>query len=104
MNLGIRPFFLNENNELNLCFRPQLAGWLFDKKGDYSFNLLGRILVNYHNPKRKDTFGKNAAQPKKIVFNEKGGKFIEFNQDTIPSPYASQIRSCQIKFIDIFLE
>ncbi|MFA5145746.1 MAG: hypothetical protein WC723_07125, partial [Candidatus Omnitrophota bacterium] len=50
MNLGSRPFFLNERDELNLKFAPSLAGWLFDKHGQYSFKFLSKTSVIYHNP------------------------------------------------------
>lgn len=104
MNLGIKPFFLNERNELNLRFRPILAGWLFDRKGIYSFNFLGKISVTYHNTKRKDTFGKNGMRPKRIVFNDKDKKPVEIPSDTIPTPYAEQIRACQINRINVYLD
>jgi hypothetical protein len=103
MNLGLNPFFLNDKNELNLRLNPILPGWLFDRKGRYTFNFLGRIPVTYHNPKRKDTFGKNAAKPKKIILIENNENPLEFASDTIPAPYAEQIRSLQIKRIEIFL-
>ena len=104
MNLGTRPFFLNAQNELNLKFSPLLAGWLFDRKGKYSFNFLSKIWVTYHNPKRKDTFGKNAAKIKKIIFNDKDGNSVEISSDTIPLPYAEQIRSRQITHLNIYLD
>ena len=104
MNLGIKPFFLNGSGELNLRFNPILKGWLFDKEGCYSFNFLSRIKVTYHNPKRRDTFGKHAAKIMKITFNDKNGSAVEIPSDTIGSPYANQIRSRQIKEIDIYLE
>ena len=103
MNLGNKPFFLNDKNELNIRFNPILPGWLFDRKGNYSFNFLAKIYVTYHNPKRKDTFGKNAVKSKKIIFNDNNGNALEFSSDTIPYPYSEQIRSLQIKRIDIFL-
>jgi hypothetical protein len=104
MNLGNKPFFLNQNNELNIKFNPILPGWLFDKKGNYSFNFLGKILVTYHNRKKKATFGKNIARPKKIILKNSDNSSREFTSDTIPSPFAAQIRSLQIKSIDIYLE
>jgi hypothetical protein len=104
MNLGRKPFFINEKNELNLRFAPKLVGWLFaPKEKTYSFKLLGKMQVIYHNPKRKNTFGKNGVVIKKIAFEDKDGKPIEIYSDTIASPYALQIRSCQIKSIDIYL-
>ncbi len=105
MNTGLKPFFLNDKGELNLQFKPILAGWLFRKKDKaYSFNFLSKITVTYHNPKRKDTFGKNAVKPHKIIFKDKDGNPVQIPSDTIPSPYARQIRSRQIKQIDIYLE
>ncbi|TRZ48171.1 hypothetical protein D4Q80_04360, partial [bacterium] len=87
----------------NLRFAPILAGWLFKRDGAYEFNFLSKIRVTYHNPKRKDTFGKNAATVKKIVFRDKGGRPVEIPSGIIPHPYAEQIRSRQIKTLDIFL-
>jgi hypothetical protein len=104
MNMGMNPFFINERNELNLRFRPILSGCLFDKKNKYSFNFLSKIYVVYHNPKRKDTFGRNATKVKKIIFNDKQGNPVEIASDTIPSPYTEQIRFRQISKIEIFLE
>jgi hypothetical protein len=104
MNVGPRPFILNNNGELNLQFKPILAGWLFTKEDNtYSFNFLSKICVVYHNPKRKDSFGENAVTPKKIVFKDKDGNPVEIASDTIPSPYAKQIRDRQIKSLSIYL-
>lgn len=104
MNIGRDPFFLNDNNELNLRFNPALAGWLFDKNGIYSFNFLGTIKVNYYNPKRKDTFGKSAVRVKKICFNDESGRPVELTKNSIPSPYALLIRERKITKIDIYLD
>jgi len=104
MNLGKNPFQLDKNNKLCLRFKPILSGWLFDKKGDYSFNFLRTVRVNYHNPKKKNTFGKNAASCVKTTLLNKNGGVLDFASDTIPSPYAEQIRSGKIKQIDIYLE
>ncbi|MDI6758804.1 MAG: cellobiose phosphorylase [Candidatus Omnitrophota bacterium] len=104
MNLGNKPFFLNEKNELNLRLSPILPGWLFDKKGMYGFNFLRQTLVIYHNPKRENTFGRNGVKPKKIIFNTSDGKSIEVLSNIIPSPYAEQIRSSCIKKIEIYLD
>ncbi|MDI6606183.1 MAG: cellobiose phosphorylase [Candidatus Omnitrophota bacterium] len=105
MNLGPKPFFLNEKKELNLRFRPILSGWLFDKRNKtYAFNFLSRVAVVYHNPQRKDTFGRTAAKIKKIVFNDKEARLVELFQETIPAPYAEEIRSRLVKKIDLYLE
>jgi hypothetical protein len=104
MSIGKTPFFLNDAGELNLKFRPVLASWLFTKKDNaYSFNFLSRIRVTYHNPGRKNTFGKNGSRPRKILFNDKDGNPIKISSDTIPAPYAEQVRSRLITRIDIHL-
>lgn len=104
MNLGNKPFFLDEQGQLNLSFRPALAGWLFSKNGEYSFNFLSKIRVVYHNSKRKDTFGKNCATVKRIVFEDKNGTSVELKSNKIPPPYSQQIRSLQVNRIDVYLE
>lgn len=104
MNAGKTPFFLNERNELNLRLEPLLAGWLFDRRGDYGFNFLGKVLVVYHNPKRKDTFGSNSVKPKKIIFNDASGNPKEITSGVIPAPFSEQVRSRKIKRIDVYLE
>jgi len=58
MNAGKDPFFLNQRGELNLRFQPVLAGWLFDRHGQYRFNFLSQISLTYHNPKRKTPLAK----------------------------------------------
>ncbi len=104
MNLGPKPFFLNDKGELNLTFKPILAGWLFDKKGEYSFNFLSKIAVTYHNPKRKDTFGKTGTRIEKIILTDINNNRKELSSAIIPHPFAKEIRSRHIKQIDIYLK
>lgn len=104
MNTGTKPFFLNEKTELNLKLIPILAGWLFDQDGIYSFNFLGSVKVVYCNPKRINTFGKNGAKISNISFTDKDNHPVNLTCDTIPYPYAQQIRSRQIKEIKILLK
>jgi hypothetical protein len=104
MGLGENPFILNEEGELCLQLEPILEGWLFTKKDNtYSFNFLSKIKVVYHNPKRKNTFGKGSVKVSKIVFNDKDGKAVTLSSNTIPAPYAQQIRLRQINQIDAYL-
>ena len=103
MNTGTNPFYLDNNKQLNLTLKPYLPGWLFNHKGEYSFNFLSSIQLTYHNAKRKDTFGKNSAKVSKIILLEDENP-IEMDSATIPYPYAEKIRSRQINKIDIYLE
>ena len=106
MNVGPNPFSIDESGQLNLSFKPSLAGWLFDNNGIYKFNFLSSIAVNYYNPKRKNTFpsqDKDYVKIKKIDLYD-NGKLIEIDSPIIPAPYAERIRSRQINQIDIFME
>ena len=103
MNAGEKPFFIKDD-KLNLRFTPALAGWLFDKKGTYSFNFLSSIKVTYHNPAKKDSFGEKGVTISKIRFNDKNGLLVELPSGTIPAPYASQIRDRLITNINVFLD
>ncbi len=104
INLGLKPFFITASNTLNLCFKPILNAWLFDKNGKYSFNFLSKIKVIYHNPTKKNTYGKNSAKVQYIAFKDNNGLLIRINSDTIKSPYAEQIRLGKINQIDIHLK
>ena len=103
MNTGINPFYLDNNKQLNLTFRPLLPAWLFNRQGEYSFNFLSTVQVTYHNLKRKDTFGKNNAKVSKVILLEDENP-VEMDSATIPQPYAQKVRSRQINKIDIYLE
>ena len=103
MNTGINPFTLDNSGQLKLEFKPNLAGWLFTHNGKYSFNFLSRIPVTYYNPKRKNTFGKNAAKITKIIIYEDDHP-TEINSAAIGPSLAEKIRSRQVNKIDIYLE
>ncbi len=101
MNAGKEPFFLNEKGELNLRFRPTLPSWLFSKKS-YSFKFLGKILVTYHNPKMKNTAGKNSVNVKSISIEYPDNKKIDIQSGIITSPYSQDIRDRRVNKIDIY--
>jgi len=117
MNIGKKPFFLNENNELNLRFEPVLASWLFKpvKRGAryhlpelktdaiYGFNFLGGTWVVYHNPGKKDTFGAKGVKPVSISLLDKLGGSRRIDSPVIPSPLAEDIRQGKMERIDIIL-
>lgn len=69
MGLGRQPFQWRDN-ELRFEPQPTLAGWLFQLKavGDFwkdtfGFKLFGKTWIVYHNPSRRDTFGKRPLRP-----------------------------------------
>ena len=100
--------------------QPVLPGWLFteqeataacwqgerrkDQKlaaGTFSFAFLGSILVTYHNPQRKDTFGRNGVKPVafRVVAND--GKVSLVEGGVISGPLARQIRDRQVSRIEV---
>jgi hypothetical protein len=123
MCLGKNPFVLDEKGKLRFEPAPILPGWLFteDKSVSYfyfkngakeslilpkdifAFCLFGKTVVVYHNPKRHNTFGKNAVQPTRMTLKKRGEPGIRFNSSNIHSPYALKIRDGFYDIIDIEL-
>ncbi len=124
MNVGLNPFSLNANQELVLSFVPALPSWLFttqkstvefyDIKREcfkekidqncYAFVFLGSTLVVYHNPKKKNTYGKSAVsvQDIELTYSQKK-KPVLLKGAFIPSPYSGDIRDGKLKRIDVHL-
>lgn len=98
MCIGKEPFFVDAKGNLNMRFQPILPDWLFTEEGTFGFNLLGSIRVLYHNPQRKNTFGKDGVKPFRIILDN-----ISVKGDTVPPPYAEQIREKRFKRIDVYL-
>ncbi len=124
MNAGAAPFGMNSDNEIELALRPALPGRFFTKEassakvvldgkilelsfpaGIYAFMFMGRTLVVYHNPKRKDTFGVGKAQSVKVVIRYSARKrTVTLNGAVIPSPLAGHVREGKVARIDIYME
>ncbi len=111
MNVGQRPFSLDAAEKLSVSFQPVLPGRLFTKKSSgnipkdsYAFHFLGNTLIVYHNPKRKDTFGKNAVRAQKIIlsYSEKSAP-VTLQSTVISAPYSYDLRDHKIHRVDIEL-
>jgi hypothetical protein len=110
MCAGQKPFYPDKNGALCAEFQPILPAWLFTKKKEtdfrkntFSFRFLGKTLISYHNPLRKNTFGKSAAKIKKISMQYFDGQNIVQKSPRILPPYSYDLRSGQISRIDIKL-
>ncbi|MCG2711097.1 MAG: hypothetical protein L6416_02045 [Candidatus Omnitrophica bacterium] len=121
MNVGKTPFRLNENKKLIAEFKPALAGWMFTKnkseaeycqdsgkkvkidlpKGSYAFNFLSSTLVVYHNPKAKNTYGKDSVKPYSIEIKLRDGKFTKLKGSVIPTFLAEKLRAGEVRRMDI---
>ena len=109
MNMGIRPFALDEKGTLTLRFNPLLPSWLFTNKpqGDfgactYSFKLFAKILVTYHNPKLKDTFGAQGVKAQKMVLTYPNRKSVEIAGGVLGETHALDVRESKLKSIDVY--
>jgi len=102
MFIGPEPFFLNDNDEVEMQLVPALPSWLFedessesdptfDEDGNHivSFKLFGKILVTYHNPGASNLFGK---PPSSYVITMEDGAVVNVDGETIPTETALKIR------------
>lgn len=122
MLVGEKPFTVADNGELQLQFTPALAGWLFIKEdrrsrlhlnglpqevkfatNTLSFMFLGKILVSYHNPARKDTFGANKATISSWILFDADGNTHTVQGKVLSGEYADMVRQRRISSISIEL-
>lgn len=97
MMAGKRPFFL-QDGALHLQLQPALPGWLFTDAGQLEFAFLGETTVVYHNPRRQDTW---TLTPQRVTLSTADGPTVTLSGPTIGPPYAAQVRSGNIKQIQI---
>jgi len=109
MNMGLDPFSLDDQGALTLKFNPLLPSWLFtDKVHDgfgahtYSFKLFAKIMVTYHNPHLKDTFGTQGVKAQKIVLTYPNGKKVEIAGGILGESHARDVREIKLKSIDVY--
>jgi len=100
MFIGDNPFTV-ENGELVLTLKPALPGWLFGGEDKASFNFLGKCIVTYHNPGRKDTWSFNLEKTRMILHMVEGK--IEIRGNIVRGDLALKVRSGQVKAIDAYL-
>ncbi len=72
-------------------------------KNTCAFVLLGSMLVVYHNPRRRDTFGPRAVRPQRYELTLCDGVTHALHAEWLGEHYASQIRSGAITRIDVHL-
>ena len=110
MNMGLKPFVLDEQGRLTLRFNPLLPSWLFTNKAQgefeactYSFKLFAKTMVTYHNPRLQDTFGVGGVKAQKIVLTYPNRKKVEITGGILTQDYALDVRQGVVHRIDIFL-
>jgi hypothetical protein len=102
MMMGKDVFSVKEGS-LALTLQPLLPAWLFDENGRVEFSFLGKSLVTYHNPKRKNTYGENGVTTEKYVLHGKDGA-VTVNTDCIKASYAQMVRAGEFERIDVYLD
>ena len=124
MNVGGRPFQVNAKGNLILKFEPALAAWLFTKsktsltimndrferipvtlpKNTYAFKFLGKVLVVYHNPKVRPTFGAKGVSVQTIELTYIGKKEkISVAKAYLEGVQAQDVRQGKVSRIDLLL-
>jgi hypothetical protein len=82
-----------------------LAGESFDLPADaFACAALGRTLLVYHNPLRRDTFGLGAVHPRRFTLHAASDAVpLLIEADAVGSPLAEQVRSGRFRRIDVEL-
>ena len=102
MMAGHQPFVIRDG-ELCLALKPILPGWLFDDEASVTCKFLGYSTITYYNPTRRNTFGNDAALPRRITL-ELDGESVSIDGSIIRAPYAAEVRAGKIKAIRVFLD
>ncbi len=120
LSIGQRPFFVDDAGELSLRMEPMLSRDLFTAKARqdiccdidgrrrdiqtpvsaYAFLFLGRTIIMYLNPKKRDTFGKNGVRVVRIRLYEGEKVVLETEGCVVRSPFAAQVRDGRISRIE----
>ena len=122
MNLGPRPFYLDEEGRLSMRFAPVLPGWLFATAardvsflrngqaatarlpaGHYAFVLLGKTLVAYVNAAGVDTFGPIGARASGIDLVDDAGRSTHVDGGVLGADLAAAVRAGEFKTITVTL-
>lgn len=124
---GEKPFAVERDGggagaRLRLNLRPRLPGWLFTKKpirrryldpvegwreillpeNTFAFKFLGRMLVVYYNPKRRDTFGSAGVVPEEYRLTWRDGRRETFSAVGVRGEAAEQVRTGAVRRIDVY--
>lgn len=118
---GPNPFFVDGGGRLQLKLDPKLPAWLFTKedrtasccdsdgrlvdvrvpRDGVAFNFLSRAVVVYHNPSRKNTYGRDGAGAKSYRLKYKDGGERDVDGDTLDTPLAIDVREGRVARMDV---
>jgi len=69
----------------------------------FAFKFIGRTLVVYHNPERKDTLGESAVKTISYQLTYLNGKEKTVLGESLDMPLALDVREGRVQRIDVFL-
>jgi hypothetical protein len=98
MMTGKSIFYLDKREKLCFKLSPVLPAWMFSKKGELKFRLLGTIPVTYINKSRKNTYNKG-CKVSSYQLTLTNGENVAIEQSFIEEPYASLIRKRKVRQI-----
>lgn len=95
-DMGVKPISVNQLN--------RSTEQLDIEKNSFLFKFLGRVLVVYHNPKRKNTYAKNGVKIHKYELNYHNGHHEMIKEDILREPFSYDVRHGKVKRIDIWMK
>ncbi|MCB1046040.1 MAG: hypothetical protein KDC10_02465 [Calditrichaeota bacterium] len=123
LTMGAQPFRLDPEDELQLVFEPVLQAGLFTREervitvagrrgpdewtlpvDSCSFMFLGTVLVTYHNPRRRDTFGENAVRPCRWTLHHADGRVQVVVAERLSGTEARAVRARDVRRVEILLD
>jgi hypothetical protein len=104
MMMAGKNVFSIRDGQLTLTLNPALPSWLFDESGKISFTFLGSTQVTYHNPRRADTFGTNAAKISRMKLVNCDGSIVEYDGAVIQGVEALAVRNGEVTAIEVFMD
>jgi len=122
MAVGPRLFSLDSQGHLTMTLKPVLPAWLFTRKesefallvqdgkdpvslpaNSFSFMVLSEVLISYHNPKMRDTYGPQAVLPRSYRLTYTDGRTKTFDEVGLSADAAQAVRSRLVRRIDVEL-
>jgi hypothetical protein len=100
---GARGFYQKQDGTLAFAFNPVLPEWLFDEKNEISFTLLGRVMVTYYNPGRKNTYGGDGARVSAMRLTYENGETAKIEGCELTGDDSYNLRERKIKNIYVTL-
>ena len=122
MALGKQPFISHADGSISFAPKPALPAWLFTSSPQnlrlltpqgwqeriipphtFSFMFLGKTLITYYNPSRKDTFGPEGVKPANWKLTDFQDITHEFQGSSLPDEIAKKMRQRQFSSLEIEL-